>query len=325
MTRDGVTFEAFEEACTALESQGVKPTLMKIRELLGQGSYSTLGRYLKARLSCKRIEEAVATPATVSAAVDEIWQRLTKEADEKVARIKAESQEFMLAAEDCARLAEARAQDAIAARQALDDKYHVVVGERELLTLDFKREKEAHDSLQISHMALKEKFTLLQEESQAHLYTLKSIQERELKSYVERMDELEVSHKNALSRLVERQESDRHILIVELDEARVEIRNQDQVLHALEVMLLSTFKDMKQLDHLYEQALLERDQLKEELLVTESNWNSLLEDGANSEKHMKLIQEMVSGVGQSVLGIVKTLNDLAEKKKIEQSIESAEV
>jgi hypothetical protein len=301
----------------------VKPTLMKIRELLGQGSYSTLGRYLKERLSDKKIEEAVATPATVSAAVDEIWQRLTREADEKVARIKAETEESILAAEERARGAEARAQDAIAARQALDEKYHAVVGERELLTLDFKREKDSHHSLQTSHMALKEQFALLQEESQAHLHTLKSIQERELKLYAERIGELQVNHKNELSRLVERQESERHILIVELDQARVEIRNREQALHSFEISLLNTFKDIKQLDYLYEQALIERDQLKEKLLITEGHWDSVIADAANSENHLNLIQEMVNGVGQSVLSIVKTLNDLTEKQKLGHTLEPA--
>jgi hypothetical protein len=325
MTREGVTYEAFDEAYTVLETQGVKPTLMKIRELLGQGSYTTLGRYLKERLSEKKIEEAVATPATVSAAVDEIWQRLTREADEKVARIKAEADESILAAEERARVAQARAQDATAARQALEEKYHAVVGERELQTLDLKREKESHHTLQTSHIALKQQFKLLEEQSQAHLITLRSIQDRELKTYAERLGELEANHKNEISRLLESQEADRHRFIVEVDRTRVEVSNKDKSLHLLEITLLNTFKDIKQLDYLYEQALIERDQLKEKLMITESNWNSVLADAANSENHLKLIQEMVGGVGQSVLDIVKTLNDLSEKQKLEYSVEPAGV
>jgi hypothetical protein len=325
MAREGVTYEAFDEAYTELETQGVKPTLMKIRELLGQGSYSTLGRYFKERLSDKKIEEAVATPATVSAAVDEIWQRLTKEADEKVAKFKTEAEASVLAAEERARLGEARAQEAIAARQALEEKHHAVIGERELLSLDFKRQKETHVSLQASHISLNEKFTLLQEESQAHLITLRSLQERELKSYAARIVELETNHKNELSRLVERQEFDRHTLIMELDQARVEIRNRDQALQASEITLLNMFKDIKQLNYLYEQVLTERDQLKEKLLSTEMNWNSVQADAANSENHLKLIQDLVSGVGQSMLDIVGKLNDLTQKQKLEHNAESAGV
>jgi hypothetical protein len=325
MTREGVTYEAFSDAYTELETQGLKPTLMKIRELLGQGSYSTLGRYLKERLSDKKIEEAVATPATVSAAVDDIWQRLTKEADEKVVRVKAEAEASVQAAEKRACLGEARAQEAIAARQALEEKHHAVIGERELLSLDFKRQKETYVSLQASHISLNEKFTLLQEESQAHLITLRSLQERELKSYAERIVELEANHKKELCRLLERQESDRHRLIVELDQSRAEIRNRDRALHSFEITLLNMFKDIEQLNYLYGQALTERDQLKEKLLSAEMNWNSELEDAANSENHLKLIQDLVGGVGQSVLDIVKKLDVLTQLHELEYKAESAGV
>jgi hypothetical protein len=323
--REGVTYEAFDEAYTELEAQGVKPTIMKIRELLGQGSYSTLGRYLKDRLNHHKEEAAVTTPAVVTAAVEEIWHRLIKETDDKVASIKAETDELLQSAEDRTRAAESREEEATAARQAMEVMYHAVVGERELFALDLKREKESHDTLQTSYVALKKEFKLLEEQSQAHLITLKTIQDRELKAYAERIADSEATHKNEISRLVERQESDRHSLIVELDQARVEMKNRDQALRAFEITFQNTFNDLKRLDDLHGQLLIERDQLKETLLKKEKHWHSTLAAADTSENNLMLIQEMVGGVGQSVLGIVKTLNDLMEKQKREHSVDLAGV
>lgn len=91
--------EQVSEACEELTAEGVKPTLAAVRELLGEGSYSTLGRMVQAwRTKGVAVAPTVAAtqiPGTLQALgerfMQEVWALADRLASE---RLKSEREEL---------------------------------------------------------------------------------------------------------------------------------------------------------------------------------------------------------------------------------------
>lgn len=87
MARQGITREQVFEAATALQEEGISPTVQSVRERIGSGSYSTIN----AHLSEWRQEHAGQIPANipdmpdrVRDAFNQVWAAAAKAAQEGV-------------------------------------------------------------------------------------------------------------------------------------------------------------------------------------------------------------------------------------------------
>jgi hypothetical protein len=100
MGRAGILYEEVAEAAERMLLAGVSPTLEKLRSQLGAGSYSTLSKHLQSwRMMKKQAPEPAAPPDPVGAAVGQVWHEIRMAAEAEIDKIKNESQQRVLFAE----------------------------------------------------------------------------------------------------------------------------------------------------------------------------------------------------------------------------------
>ena len=78
MARPGVNYETIKHAAVKLLSQGIAPSVQKIRETLGTGSNTTIAEYLKVwrdEYAQKTIHHLPATlPKELITSIEVLWQ-----------------------------------------------------------------------------------------------------------------------------------------------------------------------------------------------------------------------------------------------------------
>lgn len=76
-----ITREEVHHAAANLNAQGIKPSIIKVREILGKGSYSTIGKMLENwEAPESEAEEAPEVPEALQALLPQIWQACYGEA-----------------------------------------------------------------------------------------------------------------------------------------------------------------------------------------------------------------------------------------------------
>src|SRR5690554_855302 len=89
MARMGVQYEEVVEAAVQLQKQGDNPTIQRIREWLGTGSFTTISEHLKQWRANQRNatplqQESQDLPASLVKMAQAFWQQACSEADEKL-------------------------------------------------------------------------------------------------------------------------------------------------------------------------------------------------------------------------------------------------
>lgn len=89
MARIGVQYEAVVEAALQLQKQGDNPTIQRLREYLGTGSFTTISEHLRLwrenqRNATPLQQEAQDLPTSLIKMAQELWQQACNEADEKL-------------------------------------------------------------------------------------------------------------------------------------------------------------------------------------------------------------------------------------------------
>lgn len=89
MARKGVQYEEVVEAATQLQKQGDNPTIQRIREWLGTGSFTTISEHLRQWREYQRNatplqQDSQDLPTSLAKLTQEIWQQACIEADEKL-------------------------------------------------------------------------------------------------------------------------------------------------------------------------------------------------------------------------------------------------
>lgn len=95
MSRLGITYQDVEEAAAELLRLGVQPTHQGVRDLLGRGSYTTIGKHLHEWRSVHSSalfhdQQVPAPPDPVADAVSKVWRELHDANEQKLAAIKQE-------------------------------------------------------------------------------------------------------------------------------------------------------------------------------------------------------------------------------------------
>lgn len=104
MSRPGITYDDVANAAQQLAAQGKNPTIETIRFLTGTGSSSTIAQHLRAwknrQAQASAFSSAGKVPEELMMTVKGIWEQLLIEADEKVAKIKQELDQTIIALEE---------------------------------------------------------------------------------------------------------------------------------------------------------------------------------------------------------------------------------
>ena len=89
MARAGIKYEEVVEAVLQLQKQGDNPTIQRIREWLGTGSFTTISEHLRQwrenqKNSTPLQQEGFDLPSNLMKLTQELWQQACLEADEKM-------------------------------------------------------------------------------------------------------------------------------------------------------------------------------------------------------------------------------------------------
>ena len=98
MPRNGVTYEDVENACVHLIHEGNTASIENVRRKLGTGSSNTIAKHLRHWRShfVHPVKEEITPPATLAHSIHQVWDQLSKDANERVEAIATLAQILLL-------------------------------------------------------------------------------------------------------------------------------------------------------------------------------------------------------------------------------------
>src|SRR5690554_6847241 len=138
MARMGVQYEEVVEAAVQLQKQGDNPTIQRIREWLGTGSFTTISEHLKQWRANQRNatplqQESQDLPASLVKMAQAFWQQACSEADEKL-------QSYQQQADTEIRQALTDKQLALEEAQRMEEKNLIIDKKNNALLTDLKQQ-----------------------------------------------------------------------------------------------------------------------------------------------------------------------------------------
>lgn len=252
MQRNGVTFEEVITAANHIQSQGQNPTIEKIRLHLGSGSNTTITKYLKAWRDQQQILGENKPTSDWSAdivkmAAEQAWISIRKEAEEKIARIKEETNQAVQEAEQQLKIAKENEGRALVELAALCEQLNEEMGAKELQSLDFKKLQHENALLMERYMGLEKRLADREEMYERNLADITYAHAKETKVLEEKCAMLQKNHEALIDELKTQFENARHQSMLALDQAREEnkklsknILNLNEKIQQKEVELAET-------------------------------------------------------------------------------------
>lgn len=225
MARMGVQYEDVVEAALQLQKQGDNPTLQRIRDWLGSGSFTTISEHLKQwrenqRNATPLQQEIQELPASLVNLVQQIWQQACLEADEKL-------QSYQQQADAEIRQALADKQTALEDALRIEEKSLLIDKKNNELLADMKQQTAQLSRLDVQLENTSEELARLKVASQANQETAKekieglekALEKQQLKEQLA-IDELKEEQQIALAHEQQRNEENQLRWMQEVDSAR---------------------------------------------------------------------------------------------------------
>ncbi|WP_163575755.1 DNA-binding protein [Halomonas faecis] len=290
MARSGVRYEDVERAVDTLLAQGETPSVQKVREVLGTGSFTTLSEHLRAwrarRDETRDALSGLGIPESVATLAERVWEHAQEAANEALGEYREQADRQMAAAQEAAQQAQRKAEDAVQREAALaqhlaDIQQRLEARSADLATIEAERDQWRQDANRLSgHLSrLNERFEELQAEHER-----KDAERRAT------LEQREAQHRERLAQEEQRHESAEARLMGLLDEARQERQTVEKARAARERQLES------RLDALQKQLEETRGALaEEEKRYRESDWarSRAEEQAATRQREQGLLQERV--------------------------------
>jgi len=243
MGRIGLTYEEVELVAEKLLKQGISPTIERVRHELGTGSNSTISRYLsewksQRLMATTEVLPTLKTPSDpVNEAVKRVWQQMNDENEDKIKAIKAATDEQV-------QLAQTERGSAIAERDRLSEDTQALRdllkegrqknAELEKRQLDLQQQVEiitAKYDVQTKNNRDNQLLTdTLLSELKQQLDSIKEIRTRELQT-------LKQQYEKENTKIKDMAEEQRHRLIVEYDNLKIENQKLQAQLAGKDVVL----------------------------------------------------------------------------------------
>jgi chromosome segregation ATPase len=146
-TRERITREEVHAAAHKLNGQGIKPSTLKIREMLGKGSYTTIGKHLEdwTAPDTEAAAEAPDVPEALQALLPQIWQACYGEAQ---AILQAQADELL------AQLTETRESLSLAQKATDEAEEQIEQLQAELDAAQARAEKAETDARELDRLRL---------------------------------------------------------------------------------------------------------------------------------------------------------------------------
>ncbi|WP_444677707.1 DNA-binding protein [Halomonas sp. E19] len=237
MARSGVQYEDVQRAIEALQAKGEAPSVQKIREVLGTGSFTTISDHLREwrnrRETNRESPTPLALPESVQRLVEGLWGKAQEEAGEALGRYREEADRQVADAKEAMLSAQRLVEDAEQRETAL--AAHLAGTEQRLEQRSAalaKAEAEREQALERASQ-LAERLT----RSLQQLDQLQVDSEQQAQAYQQGLAERDAQHQARLNQEEQRHESAEARLMGLLDEARQErLSNEKRHQAALQQM-----------------------------------------------------------------------------------------
>ncbi|XKE47395.1 DNA-binding protein [Halomonas organivorans] len=222
MARSGVQYEDVQRAIDGLMARGEAPSVQKIRETLGTGSFTTISEHLrewrKRREENRDVPPPRGMPAALQELAESLWQQAQESANEALAHYRREADDKVADAREATAEAERQAEDAQQRESALSA--HLARTEERLTerTAEFARLQADHDALESREARQRE----ARQRLETRLDELQGELERQAQAHRQALADQEAAHQQRLAQEEQRHETAEARLMSLLDEARQE-------------------------------------------------------------------------------------------------------
>lgn len=237
MARSGVQYEDVQRAIDDLLARGEAPSVQKVREVLGTGSFTTISEHLREWRTRREENRDVPPPRGMPAALQELaealWQKAEESANAALAHYREEADGRVEAAE--ARVAEARRQAEDASQREAALAAHLThteqrLEERSAALAHCEAERDQLDS-QVRRLESR------RAELEGLLERIRGEMASQAREHQQALGTLEAEQRERLAREEQRHESAEARLMGLLDEARQERQAQEKSAAAREAQL----------------------------------------------------------------------------------------
>jgi hypothetical protein len=275
MSRTGITYQEVMDAALLLEQQGERPTIDKVRQLLGStGSNTTISKYLQLlRNNSVTKENKVSTPDIVQVAVDRVWQDMRKQTDDEIEKIKEETQKLVEVAENKAERIEADFNGLQARFSGLEDQYRKQSADKEILQLDINALRKEHAILEERHKNLEMRFLEMRTLHTHHLSNLSASHKNEVHRLEESSQLLKESHQKFVDALIKKHEEKRQDEMVTLDNIKVENKKLTDTVSKAQLALQEKIEDVLQLKANLKAAQAENGSILKQMAREQEQWS----------------------------------------------------
>ena len=239
MARSGVRYEDVQRAIDTLLKRGEAPSVHKVREVLGTGSFTTISEHLREWRTQRDENRDQPPPGSMPEALQELaealWEKAQASANESLAHYRAEAESRVESAQAEAAEARRQAEDAEQRESAL--AAHLAHTEQRLSEQsgELARRESERDALAERETRL----TKRQAHLESQLANLQQAHERQAREQQEALNLQAARHEERLAQEEQRHESSEARLMGLVDEARQERQAADKR-HAQRLQQLET-------------------------------------------------------------------------------------
>lgn len=228
MARNGVRYEDVQRAIDALLAKGEAPSVHKVREVLGTGSFTTISEHLREwrtrREESRDLPPPHGMPEALQELAESLWEKAQASASEALAHYREEAEGRVETAREAAGEASRRAEDAEQRESALTAHLARTEQRLEEQSGELARRESERDVL-----AKREaKLATRQARLESQLADLQQEHERQAHQQQQALAEQAARHQESLAREEKRHESSEARLMGLLDEARQERQAADK-------------------------------------------------------------------------------------------------
>ncbi|GAB2799394.1 hypothetical protein GCM10027040_28240 [Halomonas shantousis] len=267
MARSGIQYGDVQRAIDTLLKRQENPSVQRIREVLGTGSFTTINEHLREwrtrREENRDMPAASGVPEPLEKWTQELWDKAQELAVEHLAHYREQADRRVSEAQEQARQAWREAEDAIQRLEALNTHLGQIqarLEEKTALSARLESERQAAEQREAALSQQLLESERRHQEQQAH-------QERKIQAYREQLDQMQQEAATRLEQEEQRHEAAEARLMALLDESR-------QTRQALEKQHAKRVESLENRIEKRERELSEQRRLQEEARETarRSDW-----------------------------------------------------
>lgn len=228
MARSGVTYEDVQRAIDELLTRGDAPSVQKIREILGTGSFTTISEHLREwrqqREENRDVPPPRGMPATLQELAEGLWRQAQESANQALTHYREEADRKIEEAREAAADAHRQAEDARQRETALASHLAGTEQRLETLSAELATRQADNETLRKAEQRLATRLA----EAESLLQRHRDEAARVADEHQQAMQAREAEHREKLSREEKRHESAETRLMALLDQARQERLAQEK-------------------------------------------------------------------------------------------------